>query len=725
MRRTSRAALLLMLLAGAPLQAGGSRTLEIDDFRKVEGLKLEGAGLSADGGVVPGPAPTILLGPALPIIWEVQPGRAGQVLIAGGTPGLVARLDTDSGEERVHESPEADITALALIDSSAVAFAVTPGGQVMVRRGDSAARLLLETGARFVWDMLADADRRLWIAAGDPGSLWRIDRDERSHRVLDLGLEQARCLAPAPGGGVYLGTAGGGILRHIRPDGTVEVLLESGFAEIAALAPLPDGGVALALGSAGVSEAAQNVSTPPLPGTGSGGRPTVTVIAGPPSGGPAPARVRSEVVRWDPDRGVERLWSSERETALALLADPDGSLWLGTGPGGAVYRIDATGRTEQVIVLPARAVTRLRRAPDGALLVATAGPGLAVRLERDRIGEGTVQGGVVDLGAGARLGDVEWWSRGTGAVEVALRSGPRSLPDESWSAWTDWQGGGVLAAPGGPTGRFVQWRARLRAAEKPGSRPELARLRLTWLPVNRPPRVERVEVLVPGLGLEVGPQPAGMPQPPPDSPAAAALAAESPGLAPGARPGARRLYAPGRRTVVWEAQDEDSDPLEARLLLRSETETAFVPFTAWRTGHFATFDEAALPDGGYVARVEVSDAPDNDAARARRTHADSARFVVDRTPPVIRDLRWSVSGSTGGTLEFAAEDLLGPLAGARVLIDGGEARPVPAVDGVEDGRTETYRLRLTDLPVGTHAAVIRVRDALGNEGAARLVFAVP
>ena len=87
-------AVLLALPAG--VQAGGTRTFRVDDFRQVPGLELRGMAVSRGGGLVPGLQASPLAGPALPVVWKVMAAADGTVYAAGGDPGTLLRLPADN-----------------------------------------------------------------------------------------------------------------------------------------------------------------------------------------------------------------------------------------------------------------------------------------------------------------------------------------------------------------------------------------------------------------------------------------------------------------------------------------------------------------------------------------------------------------------------------------------------------------------------------------------------
>ncbi len=722
-RRQGGALLCALILSAAPVTGGGTRFHEVSDFRGVAGLELQGVAVTRLGGLARGPQPRALAGPSLPVIWDLLPAPDGTLHAAGGAPGTLLRFPPAAEGQPLLVVAEAEVTALATGPQGRILAAISPGGRVESVAPDGTATTLLATGSRYIWDLLDDGQGGLWVATGDPGGVLHMPAPgEPARQVVLLGHDQARCLAPAGAGAVWVGTSGRGRIVKVDGGGLAGVLLESEHAEVAALVVV-EGDVVAAL----VSAAGGTPSAPPL---APGGSPAsgAQAPAGPglpqAAGGAAAGRGgeaagRSEVVRIDASGGVNRLWAGQGEIAVSLLHRPgSGEIWVGTSPGGAIHAIDlATGQTRRLATLPARSVTALAAEPGGAVIAATGGLGSVVRLAPPAAGdEGLVVAPVHDAGPGARFGAARWEARGSGApVELSFRSGVSARPDETWSAWSDWRRGGEAAAPVAPPGRFVQWRARFRSGAV-----ELARVRLAILPQNRPPRLERTEVLPSGVALEPLPAVPGPAAPAPGSAAAGALGGDGGGgIGPGFR--VRRVFQAGRRTVTWDAADDDGDPLVARLLLRGDADDAFLLFAEGITDGFHVFDEARLPDGGYVFRVEVSDAPGNTKERARQAFLETARFVVDRTPPVIEDLRWQASRGDW-VFSFVARDAGEGVRGASWSLNGGPWQGALPDDGVEDQPRERYRITAPAGGAGTHEVVITVRDLAGNEASARLRF---
>src|SRR6185436_15045418 len=81
---------------------------------------------------------------------------------------------------------------------------------------------------------------------------------------------------------------------------------------------------------------------------------------------------------------------------------------------------------------------------------------------------GTYTSAALDAGQVARFGTFRWHGEapGKGALRASFRSGVSAEPDRTWSPWTEPRAvepDAELALGDLPRGRYVQWRAELRA----------------------------------------------------------------------------------------------------------------------------------------------------------------------------------------------------------------------------------------------------------------------
>jgi len=713
--------LILLMVAPAAPRAGGTRFFRVDDFRHAPGLELRGVAVSNGGGLVPGLHATPLAGPSLPIIWKAVAAQDGTVYAAGGDPGTLLKLPAGTGGEVLLEIDAAGFTALAIDAAGHVLAGVSPGGRLLQVNDKGELLAETETGSRYIWDLLADGDGGVWIAAGDPGAVYHLPAGGPLRQILSLGHDAARCLAPAANGRVLVGTARNGRILRVALDGTSTVLFAAGSAEVVDLIVAADGAVTMAL-----AKGAGDAATPSSPGGTSAPAP------GPANGHGNAALSRAHgggaaagglVARLEPDGRYVELWQTAGETPLALLARPGGSLWVGVTPGGSLRAIDAPGRVRLLAGLPVESITHLAALPDGQVVAATGGLGTVVIFSPGD-GMGEVISAVHDAGVGARFGAASWHLRAgkAGQVKVAFRSGPTRRPDDYWSPWSAWhQGAGTAPSPIAPAGRYVQWRARLLAGGSEAAGPELADMEIAYLPRNHPPDIGNAQVLPAGVVLEPLPMPPGQASVPVGSPAAVALAGGNGNGSPPPMARVRRLWQPGRRTVSWEAVDADGDEIATRLLLRADGEQQFLPFAEGIGALFHVFEESRLADGGYVIRLEVSDAPGNPANRSHTVVRDTPRFIVDRTPPVIEKFQWRADGGEW-VFRFMVTDAAGKPRAARLTLDDGATLAVLPEDGIEDSPREAYEVRIPGGASGMHVAVVEAADLAGNRAVERLRF---
>ena len=117
------------------------------------------------------------------------------------------------------------------------------------------------------------------------------------------------------------------------------------------------------------------------------------------------------------------------------------------------------------------------------------------------------------------------------------------------------------------------------------------------------------------------------------------------------------------------------------------------------------FDTSQLPDGVYELRIVASDATDNPDAPLSDAK-EGIEFQVDNTPPsvtVTQDgedvvVRVSDTASTIGKVEYS--------------IDAQKWIRLTPVDGLNDSREETYRLRRN--AVAGKFVIVRAVDAFFN-----------
>lgn len=705
--------------------------------------------------------PFLLAAAAHPDGWVVGTGNAGRVL-------LVKR----SGEvEELFAADEPEIFAVAADDDGTVWAASSPGGKVYrIARGadlgadsgadsgaestgsDWQAEAWFDPGETYVWALARGADGALLVATGTQGRLYRVAGKDEGRVVYDSEDTHIRSLLPTADGGVLVGTAGEGWIQRLTPNGAdewrVRTLYDAAEPEVVALAAGPDGSHYAALVASEASlvdlsrpgrSTATSDDEDEDEGEEGGGATVIVTPDGAASAAGAAADgsrrsgfrgPRSEVVRIAASGQVESLWQAEDETVFDLLHQR-GRLWVATGTEGKLYAWNGSQMVLEKDVEERQVVALMEDSPGPAF--ATTNAAALFRVSGGTERQGTFTSATLDASQISRFGTFRWRGevpRGAG-VEVAFRSGISSEPDRTWSEWSDWSRvppddsrGGEVAVAGVPQGRYVQWRARLRAAN--GRSPLIYGTELTYRQENLRPRVEALEVLPPGeilvpSNFNPGSQTFEPTSPRPDGVFTTLRSATADGNGR-----LKTLWKPGYRSLRWQAEDDNDDDLVYRLSVRPAEEGAddavggeagggegWLAMAEELTEDHYVFDSRVLPDGVYRFRLEADDRLDNPAGTGLGDERASEPVVVDHSPPALVSVeRLDGQGDGPRRLRVRVEDAWSPVIEARVSADAGDWRSLRPQDGLLDGRAEVFEV---EVPAGARLLLLHLSDAAFNE----------
>ena len=670
--------------------------------------------------------PFLLAAERHPDGWVVGTGNAGRVLL----------IDEAGGVEELFAAPEPEIFAVAAEADGTVWAASSPDGKVYRIGADGEAVEWFDPGETYVWALAHDTDGALLVATGTQGRLFRVTAKGLGELVYDSDDTHLRSLLPLPGGGVLVGTAGEGLILQLTPGGqgwTARTLYDAAEPEIVALTLGPDGdryAAAVASEASRVDLERAPASTPRDGGSsanddeGDEGGAVVIVTAG---GEPSTARPaatgsrrggfsgpRSEVLEISPTGVVESLWKFDDATVFDLLHHR-GRLWVGTGLEGKLFAWNGSQMVLEKDVDESQVVALTAGDPGPAFATTNAAALYRVTGGTERTGVYT--SAALDAGQIARFGTFRWRGevpRGA-AIEVSFRSGISAEPDRTWSAWSDWRSAdgdrraGEVGLDGVPRGRYAQWRARLTAGD--GDPPLVYGVELSYRQENLRPRIAKLEVLAPGEILVPANFNPGAQTFQPSSPRPNGIFTtleESTG--PDLR--LKSLWKPGWRSLRWQAEDDNGDELVYRLDLRpagdgEERDDGWLALVERSVEEHHVFDAQVLPDGVYRFRLRVSDESDNPDGGALDAERLSEPVVVDHTPPQLV----AVDRAGEGRLRVRVRDAWSPLAEARLSVDGGAWRDLRPVDGLLDGRGESFEV---EVPEGARLVLLRLTDAAYN-----------
>jgi hypothetical protein len=728
--RVSVPVALLFALASLPATATQVKIFQAQSQGAFMAGTLEGVSVDSLGRIQLAPRvdrvaslaePFLLTAAVHPDGWVVGTGNAGKVL----------KVDRKGEVTELFAAPEPEVFAVWADPDGTVYAGTSPRGKVYrIPPGKGAkGEMFFDPGETYIWALARSADGGLLVGTGTQGKLFRVDAKGHGEVLYDSDDTHIRVIEPLPGGDVLVGTAGEGLILRVSRDGHARTLYDADEPEVVSLAVAADGtcyAAVTASESSLVDQAKEQAGAgaPPVPPGGAAkgggaGQPQVTVTVEPADQPPAVApgarrarapapQTRSELLSISPAGVVESLWSFPEDTVYDLLWQ-DGQLWVATGLEGKLYRwadqqmiLEKDVDERQIVaVLPGKPGPVFATTNAAALFRITAGTEHA----------GTYTSAALDADQVARFGTFSWRGEtpSQSAVRFSFRSGVSAEPDSTWSSWTEPREGTEIALTGLPNGRYIQWRAELRAGDD--ASPRIYETELSYRQENLRPKIEALAALDPGQILV----PANFnPSNQVYEPAHPNREGIFTSLTPAAddEGGASRtkiLWKLGYQTLRWAATDPNGDDLVYDLSFRpaNSGEGEWLKVVDDLDDDHYSFDSLSLPDGIYRFRLRASDRPSNDPEAALVAEQVSDPVVIDHTPPALV----KTEKDKDGTLRVTVRDAASPLREALYSVNAEDWKPVRAADGLLDGRTEVLLI-----PPGKAGdlELLRVTDAAHN-----------
>lgn len=641
------------------------------------------------------------------------------------------------------------VTALCVRDGAPghVLAATAQDGRIFDIGPDGKVQLWGQVEAEHIWGLVRDG-ATTYIATG-PAALYALDDADagpgkavagqvspRARKIFSTPARHFLALARGDDGALYVGTADDAVLYRIEPPrgtkGTPAARALHDFAgnEVRAIVAR-SGQVFVAVNDMqrGETQSRGARITPPAAGTAPGVKaaPAASGSGSTPAAAPSLVEKKGKgaLFRIDDAGRVEQLHAITDGFYNALHLDAAGSLYAAAStPGGR-------GRVYQA--LPDRSVLALLELKEGDALalsfgaerlVGTGNSAALYRVLDEPPKDAAYLSKVLDASSAARWGTLRYLAEGP--VRVETRSGNLQKPDASWSAWQPLLEPGRVAATGeqhgrvaSPAGRYLQ--ARFTLGQGPGGqgRGVLKDFTLHYQPVNLRPRL--TEVLV-------GEDPQGR----------------------AARGRVVGTHLRSKSTLIklrWKVENPDEDELSYRVYVRpaGTVPGAVAAAGAGEAGWLRLsgpesiarteldWNTDTVPDGLYEVRVTVSDERSNPPEQTLTHELISAPFLVDNKRPELRDVRFAAGpggaqaqalSQSAGTLSGSAADGTSAIAELGFSIDGGDFFPIGPRDGVLDGTSEDFQVRLPALTPGAHVVLVRAVDAADNVATVQLVIQV-
>src|SRR5215471_19035726 len=315
--------------------AEGTRVWKESSYEDFERGTAKGVAITSNGKLELAPAFKVLYTSPSTFIWSIAADKDGVVYAATGAPARVYRITPDGKGAVIFEPKELQVQAVAVGSDGAIYAATSPDGKVYrIARGKAgsgsaaqqfSAEVFFDPKTKYIWDMEFDPQGRLYIATGDRGEIYRVEKNGQGLVFFKSDEAHIRVLAFDPKGNLIAGSDGSGLIYRITPNGEGFVLYSAAKKEITALAVDASGNI-YASGTGEKHGSAAGVQpiqiTPPNPQQPQppGGVPLANVNL-----------VGSDLYMIAPDGFPRKLWSSHDDIVYALAFDASGHLIAGTG----------------------------------------------------------------------------------------------------------------------------------------------------------------------------------------------------------------------------------------------------------------------------------------------------------------------------------------------------------------------------------------------------------
>lgn len=690
---------------------------------------VEDLSIDSDGRLLLGPSASVVAETSAPFLWTLHAGADGTLWAGSGNEGKLLRIGKDGKVTTHFDAGELEVHAVTPAPDGGLYVGTSPDGRIYHVAANGASRTFFDPDDKYIWSLATDRAGNLFAATGDKGVIYKVTPDGKGTAFYRTNTTNVITLAFSPTGELLAGTEAPGRVFRIDAAGKAFVLLDSPFREIHALEVAADGTIYAAAvnGGAGAASTPEPAaSEPPRPpvGTVSAEITAVSPIEGGMSSAPQPSTPRAPrrpgrgaIYRIQADGLWDLLWDTGQDAPFDFLIEPNGSLLVGTGTEGKIFRLSGDpARATLLARAGARQVTALLREPSGRIVGAASNPGKLFALSPEPARRGTYESGVRDAGTVATWGVIRW--RATlngGRIEVTTRSGNTSTPDETWSAWSAPYTNADGQQMSSPNARYLQWRLTITGATGAGApSPVLTSVTAAYLPRNLRPALSSITVHPPGAVFQRpfstgDPEIAGLQDNTADGRQPNTSAEPRSSSAP---PLGRRMYQKGLQTFVWKAEDGNDDRLQYDVSYRREGETSWRVLQRGAWDPILVWDTTSVPDGTYVVKIAATDAPSNAPGNALSGELESASFDIDNTPPRV-EIQPAARAGARTSITFTVRDEQSAVQRVEYSLDASRWRLVHPKDGIADSRREEFQIVLDDGDAARNV-IIRVTDAMNN-----------
>src|SRR5947209_9633531 len=238
--------LVLVISIASAAFAQGTRLWKESSYEDFERGTAKGVAISSTGMLELAPAFKVIHTSPSTFIWSIAADKDGAIYAATGAPARVYRITPDGKSTIIFEPRELQAQSVAIGKDGAVYVATSPDGKVyrLTRPSAKAAatpaeftsEVFFDPKTKYIWDQAFDNQGRLYIATGDRGEIYRVEKNGQGAVFFKSDEAHIRVLAFDPRGNLIAGSDGSGLIYRITPGGEGFVLYSAQKKEITALA---------------------------------------------------------------------------------------------------------------------------------------------------------------------------------------------------------------------------------------------------------------------------------------------------------------------------------------------------------------------------------------------------------------------------------------------------------------------------------------------------------
>jgi hypothetical protein len=705
--RTALGAALIGVFAG-PASAVVTSTWTVETYQQFDAGDATNAFITSTGELRPGwePKRTPLEGDA---VWSALRLANGTVLLGSDANGQIYSFSGDAKTPIVSIPNVVAVVSMTQTADGTVWAGTMPGSKlwkidVAGKKATPGPELAKKKDdVETVWSLGA-VGNTVYAGTGPSGKLFSITNGSVKE-VFDTEDKRITAITVTADGDVWFGTSERAIVFRTRK-GETRAMADFAGNEISSLAPYRDGVVAAANDLADnvvpTGKTASQIEAAEKPNAPKGQAAKVPDAGTKPGADKDPSPVtdlgrkgakkgKGALFRIGADGRLDQLHALTASYFTSIVTTPDGSIYAGAADKGRVYMVDNDGAVATAFDVDERAVSQVWAEKGGAIGFATDDAAAAYR-SQGRASQARYVSDVLDAKSVAKFGKLTWIA--VGKTKLETRSGNTAKPGVGWS---EWQSASAIGKLGGgntggkiasPPGRYFQFRVAL---DDDAAR--VSRVIAYYVPQNQATSVSEVTV-----------EPA--------------TAEKLPTL----KDSAAKPRSPVLK-LKWKVENPDSDDTIYTLEARRDGEANWRPISTGKTPLTAlTWDwnTETYPDGWYRVRVTASDAAANSPDRALSASSTTTLFAIDNQRPTIENL-----SVTYPRAQARAADAISTIAEMAFSVDDDTWQLGTTTDGLYDDASEDLRIDLpAGLPRGTHTLAIRVADSSGNVGSTSTTFVV-